>query len=260
MASLESTAPHWRNRVGPFLDLVKEEWSPKFPHGATPQAARPELQQLANRACFVSPHPCCPSLAHRAPHRRGRPALTGKGPWSVPVAVRRVVLLKRGPAHPCQTTASPDITGSAYFIIAPFSMMTKFIQYQPDGPRRKPLEHVQVALERARRGFLPAANPNPRKMVFLSARYRYEVIESPLHRDKVSIAASIALARYFTMDEWTEIVDSGHLDEAIEVLQRTQLLSYWANYVQLLLKESSEFARQAMSGMSDRSFFIQYAH
>lgn len=142
--------------------------------------------------------------------------------------------------------------------------MTKFIQYQPDGPRRNPLEHAQdgipLALERARRGFLPAVNPNPRKMAFLSARYRYEVIESPLHRDKVSIAASIALARYFTMGEWAEIVDSGHLDEAVEVLQGTQLLPYWANYVQLLLKESSEFARQAMSGMSDRSAFVQYAH
>lgn len=52
-------------------------------------------------------------------------------------------------------------------------------------------------------------SPNPRKMVLFSARYRYEVIESPLRRDKVLIAASIALARFFTMDEWTEIVDSG---------------------------------------------------
>lgn len=143
------------------------------------------------------------------------------------------------------------------FLYCLYFMMTKFIQCRPDRRGRKPREYVRggipLALERARRGGLPAVNPNPRQMVVLSAQYRYEVVESPLHRDKVSIASSVALARYFTVDEWREIVNSDNLNEAVEVLKGVQLLPYWANYVQLLLKESSEFARQAMSGMSDRS-------
>lgn len=138
-----------------------------------------------------------------------------------------------------------------------------FRQCDPRGRKRKrksPDELAERALERARRYDIPTDNRRPGELVLLSAQYRYKDAESPLHRDKVPITASVALARYFTASEWRQISKSDRHDEAVELLKEAPLLPYWTNYVGILLAASSEYASQALSGRLNQGHFAQYAH
>lgn len=122
--------------------------------------------------------------------------------------------------------------------------------------RTLPDQLAERALDRARRNEIPTNNRRPRELVLLSAQYRYKDVESPLHRDKVPITVSVALARYFTANEWREISKSDLYAEAIELLKEASLLSYWKNYVGILLETSSEYASQALSGRLYRRQFV----
>ena len=123
-----------------------------------------------------------------------------------------------------------------------------------------PHQLAERALDRARRDEIPTNNRRPRELVLLSAQYWYKDVESPLHRDKVPVTASVALARYFTASEWREISKSDLYDEAVKFLKEAPFLPYWTSYVGILLETSSEYASQALSGRLYQRHFIQHAH
>lgn len=211
-------------------------------------------------------HPPCPSLARfprdstHNPRQHGPCRPTGHPGWYLRGRARMAGLgrgLDASPSNRRLRVPKSEPAHAHYLLcIGPCpSYKMKIVSYNPSASGSL----ADAALKRAREG-KSSPTRRPREMALLSAHYRYEDTESPLHREKVSIAASVALCRYFSVREWNDICKRGYREEAVRLLEKSPLSSYWTNYVLLLLEASPEVARQAMSGKSDRKRFVQHAH